>query len=80
MKYMFGKKWRVVRTDSRVFPWKIEERYTLLFFIHWWSTPNFAPPHRFERMDDAVNRVFEVVGNQIGADGIEIVQNIIRKD
>lgn len=30
-----------------VLRYKIEQRYTILFFIHWWGTPSFAPPHAF---------------------------------
>ena len=28
--------------------YRIEQRHTILFFIHWWSTPEFEPPHNFE--------------------------------
>ena len=28
--------------------YKIEQRHTLLFFVHWWGTPTFEPPHYFE--------------------------------
>ena len=56
------KRYRIVRTDSQVMPWKIEERYTLFFFLHWWNTPYFSPPHRFEYLNDAVKKIIEEVG------------------
>ena len=28
--------------------YRIEQRHTFLFFIHWWGTPSFEPPHLFE--------------------------------
>lgn len=68
------KRYRIVRTGFQTYPWKIEERYTLFFFFHWWNTPHFAPPHLFERIDDAVNKVIEEVGE--GAD-IDIHTDII---
>lgn len=33
--------------------YKIEQRHTLLFFFHWWGTPEFAPPHYFEQRQEA---------------------------
>jgi len=71
------KRWRIVRTDSRIYPWKIEERYTLFFFLYWWNTPAFAPPHRFEKMDDAVNKIIEEVGDRAN---IEYRTDIIKTD
>lgn len=71
------KRYRIVKTDSRIYPWKIEERYTLFFFLHWWNTPSFAPQHRFERPDDAVNKIIEEVGNDAK---VEIRTDIIKED
>ncbi len=71
------KRYRIVRTDSHVLPWKIEERYTLFFFFHLWGTPYFAPPHRFDKPDDAVNKVIEEVGK--GAN-VEFRTDIIKED
>jgi hypothetical protein len=71
------KRWRIVKTDSRIYPWKIEERYTLFFFLHWWNTPAFAPPHRFEKMGDAVNKIIEEVGDRAN---IEYRTDIIKTD
>lgn len=50
---MTWKRYRIVRNDSSIYPWKIQERFTLFFFLHWWSTPQFAPPHLFEDPDKA---------------------------
>lgn len=48
------KRFRIVMNSSPFLPWTIEERYTMLFFIHWWDTPSFMPPHYFETMEDAI--------------------------
>lgn len=74
---MNWKRYRIVRTGYQTLPWKIEERYTLMFFLHWWNTPTFAPPHRFEKMDDAMNKVIEEVGNDAKVD---IRTDIIKED
>ena len=37
--------------------YKIEQRYTLLFFIHWWGTPSFEPEHLFENDCDAMKKI-----------------------
>lgn len=37
--------------------YRIEQRHTLLFFIHWWGTPSFAPPHLFENDCDAMKHI-----------------------
>lgn len=45
--------------------YRIEQRRTILCFIHWWSTPLFAPPHLFEFPDEAVEKIKEECGNNI---------------
>ena len=37
--------------------YRIEQRYTILFFIHWWGTPSFEPPHNFEFTCDAIRHI-----------------------
>jgi hypothetical protein len=39
--------------------YKIEQRHTLLFFIHWWGTPSFEPPHVFENDCAAVKKIMK---------------------
>ena len=58
---MAKKKYRIVKLDSvyHLHDYKIEERYTILFFIHWWSTPQFAPPHRHPSYESAYNYILE---------------------
>lgn len=45
--------------------YRIEQRHTLLFFIHWWGTPSFAPPHLFENDCAAMNHIKEHYPNAI---------------
>jgi len=45
--------------------YKIEQRHTLLFFFHWWGTPEFAPPHYFEKYQDAERHIREYYPNAI---------------
>ena len=54
---MTWKRYRIVKNDSSIYPWKIQERFTLFFFLHWWSTPQFAPPHLFEDLYKALDYV-----------------------
>lgn len=53
MNFLTWKKYRIVESNNRYMPWKIQERYILLFFIRWWDTPTFAPPHLFKTKDEA---------------------------
>ena len=39
--------------------YRIEQRYTLLFIIHWWGTPVFEPPHNFEDISGAMNHILK---------------------
>ena len=41
----------------------IEQRHTILFFIHWWSTPEFAPPHTSLDKDKLINNIKEHCNN-----------------
>ena len=58
---MFRKKYRIIKLDTvyHIHDYKIEERYTILFFIHWWSTPTFAPPHRHPSYESAYKYILE---------------------
>lgn len=65
------KKFRIVRNDVvcpeafHPYWYRIEERYTLLFFFHWWGTPSFAPPHLFENDCAAMKHIKEYHPNAI---------------
>ena len=54
---MFKKRFRIVCSGFEYYKYKIEQRRTILFFIHWWSTPEFEPPHLFKDASDAVNAI-----------------------
>lgn len=45
--------------------YRIEQRNTILLFIHWWSTPTFAPPHNFETIKEASDYIREYYPNAI---------------
>jgi len=45
--------------------YRIEQRHTVLFFIHWWGTPSFAPPHLFTNDCDAIKHIKEHYPNVI---------------
>lgn len=53
MNLLTWKKFRITKSGNPFLPWKIQERHILFFFIKWWDTPSFAPPHYFETKDDA---------------------------
>jgi hypothetical protein len=58
---MFRKRYRIVKRErvTGILPYEIQERYTILFFIHWWSTPVFAPPHLHQTYEEAYNYIKE---------------------
>lgn len=60
---MSWKRYRIIKTDSEFLPWKVEERFTVFFFFHWWDTPTFAPPHHFEHYTLAMKSIFDNVKN-----------------
>lgn len=39
--------------------YRIEQRHTILFFIHFWSSPDFAPPHNFKTPKEADSHIRE---------------------
>ena len=65
------KKFRIVKNDlacpEAFHPlwYRIEQRHTILFFIHWWSTPEFEPPHNFENVGDAIEHIKEHYQNAV---------------
>ena len=56
---MFNRLYKIVETDYKLYRYKILQRHTILLFIHWWSTPEFAPPHLFEKYESAFNYIIE---------------------
>lgn len=71
LKNFIRKKFRIVRNDwhcpESFHPllYRIEQRYTLLFFIHWWGIPTFAPPHLFESPNSAAKAIKDKYPNAI---------------
>lgn len=45
--------------------YRIEVRHTILFCFHWWSTPEFEPPHNFVNDQDAYNCIKEHCPNSV---------------
>lgn len=37
----------------------LEQRFTVFFFIHFWSSPVFAPPHTSLYKDELINNIKE---------------------
>lgn len=44
---------------------RIKQRYTIFFFIHWWGTPEFEPPHLFESPNSAAKAIKDKYPNAI---------------
>lgn len=71
VKNSMRKKFRIVKNDlacpEAFHPlwYRIEQRHTILFFIHWWDTPEFEPPHNFEKTKNAVKHIKEHYPNAI---------------
>ena len=58
---MFRKHYKIIKEErvTGILPYKILERYTLFFFIHWWGNPTFAPPHLHQTYEEAYNYLIE---------------------
>ena len=52
---IFRKHFRIVKEDriTGILPYRIQQRHTILFFLHFWSSPEFAPPHLFDNYANA---------------------------
>ena len=64
---MFKKCFKIIKEErvTGVLPYHIQERYTIFFFIHWWGTPTFAPPHLHQTYMEAYNYIKEQCPNAI---------------
>ena len=64
---MFKKHFKIIKEErvTGILPYKILERYTILFFIHWWSTPVFAPPHLHQTYKEAHDYIKEMCPNAV---------------
>ncbi len=64
---MFKKHFKIVKEErvTGILPYHIQERYTVFFFIHWWGTPTFAPPHLHQTYMEAYNYIKEQCPNAI---------------
>lgn len=64
---MFEKHFKIKKEErvTGILPYRIFERYTMLFVIHWWSVPTFAPPHLFDNYMDAYNYIIEQCPNAV---------------
>lgn len=38
--------------------YRVLQRHTILFFIHFWTSPEYAPPHLFHTAEDAAKSVW----------------------
>jgi len=51
------KEFRIVKVSDNPNPnvlrYQLEQRYRFLYFIRWWMSPNFAPPHIFKTTNEA---------------------------
>lgn len=57
---MFKKVFRIFNNGNQFgLNYQIQVRRTVLCFIHYWATPDFAPPHCFDTIDEAKNCIYE---------------------
>lgn len=57
---MFKKVFRIFNNGNRFgLNYQIQIRRTVLCFIHYWVTPDFAPPHSFDTINEAKNCIYE---------------------
>jgi len=52
---LFRKRFRLkwYRRRLQEYRYEIQQRHTILFVIHFWTTPEFEPPHSFGSADMA---------------------------
>ena len=63
---LFRKVFRITKKrDTDYCPFLLEQRHTLLFIFHFWSSPEFAPPHWFENVEEAAKHVLEECPNAV---------------
>lgn len=64
---MFKKHFKIIKEErvTGTLPYRILERYTILFFIHWWGTPEFAPPHLHQTYKEAYDYIKEMHPNAV---------------
>ena len=65
MNLLTWKKYIIVKSDNRYLPWQIQERYILFFFIKWWDSPSFAPPHLFKTKEEAFAYLVEILVDNV---------------
>ena len=57
---MFKKVFRIFNNGNQFgLNYQIQIRRTVLCFIHYWVTPDFAPPHSFDTINEAKNCIYE---------------------
>lgn len=64
---MFKKHFKIIKEDrvTGILPYHIQQRYTIFFFIHWWGSPTFTPPHLHQTYMEAYNYIKEQCPNAI---------------
>lgn len=68
------KEFRIVKQwvkigENKCVRFKVEQRHTILWFIHYWTSPEFAPPHLFYDGDEAAKSVWIRYPNAVIYDG-----------
>lgn len=62
----FKKIFRITKVRGAVYyRYEVEQRRTILFFIHFWSSPEFAPPHWFDNAEEAAKYILEECPNAV---------------
>lgn len=58
---IFKKTFRIIKEKrvTGILPYAIQQRHTILFVFHFWSSPEFEPPHLFETANEAYKAIKE---------------------
>lgn len=63
---IFKKTFRIIKEKHvTVLPYAIQQRHTILFVFHFWSSPEFEPPHLFDTVSEAYKAIKEHHNNAI---------------
>ena len=78
---MGKKKFRIVRNEWHTMDcidpllYRIQQRHTILCFLHWWDTPEFAPPHLFTTVEKAREYILEQCPKAEVIERLDITRN-----
>lgn len=59
---MHKKHFKIIKEEREtgILPYRIRERHTIFFFLHFWTTPTFSPPYLHQTYREAYDYIKEM--------------------